>query len=118
MKIARWNDINFYAMRQAVEKAHKTLHKHIKEFTTILGQCVRPSLTEGAHSDWLGSDGAMATSATSDGASQLFLLTSQVPVHVCVIERTCGIDQGYSAFCALVIAVPCMFLILRSPSSP
>ena len=46
MKIARWNDLNFYALKQAVEKTHKTLHKHMKEFKLILQQPVKPFLVE------------------------------------------------------------------------
>ena len=54
MKIARWNDINFYALKQAVEKTHRTLHKHIKQFQEVLGHPTRPLLTDTA-SDWLSS---------------------------------------------------------------
>ena len=32
VKIARWNDINFWSVKLAVEKSHKTLHKFSKKF--------------------------------------------------------------------------------------
>lgn len=32
VKIARWNDISYWAVKETVEKTHKTLHKYIKEF--------------------------------------------------------------------------------------
>lgn len=32
VKIARWNDINYWAVKETVEKTHKILHKYIKEF--------------------------------------------------------------------------------------
>ena len=46
MKIARWNDINFYALKQAVEKTQRTLHKHIKQFTELLNHQTRPLLVD------------------------------------------------------------------------
>ena len=51
MKVARWNDINFYALKQTVEKTHRTLHKHMKQFENILRQPVRAALTDNS-SDW------------------------------------------------------------------
>lgn len=32
VKIARWNDINYWSIKETVEKTHRTLHKYIKEF--------------------------------------------------------------------------------------
>ena len=46
MKVARWNDRNFYALKQAVMKTHKTLHKFSKQLRLALAQPVRPLLTE------------------------------------------------------------------------
>ena len=51
MKVARWNDINYYALKQTVEKTHRTLHKHMKQFENILRQPIRSVLTDGS-SDW------------------------------------------------------------------
>uniref|UniRef100_A0A8D8RCU5 Midasin n=1 Tax=Cacopsylla melanoneura TaxID=428564 RepID=A0A8D8RCU5_9HEMI len=36
VKIARWNDINYYAVKQTTEKTHRTLAKHVKEFERVL----------------------------------------------------------------------------------
>ncbi|KAH3728947.1 hypothetical protein DPMN_054910 [Dreissena polymorpha] len=36
VKIARWSDINFWALKQTAEKTHRTLHKHIKQFQGVL----------------------------------------------------------------------------------
>ncbi|KAL1131393.1 hypothetical protein AAG570_011010, partial [Ranatra chinensis] len=36
VKIARWNDINYWSVKSAVEKTHRTLHKHIKAFEVSL----------------------------------------------------------------------------------
>ena len=52
MKIARWNDINYYAVKQTVEKTHKTLHKSMKAFQTILQHPVGRLLTEDTKADW------------------------------------------------------------------
>lgn len=38
MKISRWNDINFWAMKAAVEKSHKTVHKLCKKFQVRLSR--------------------------------------------------------------------------------
>ena len=32
MKIAKWNDSNFWAMKQAAEKSHHTLHKFVRKY--------------------------------------------------------------------------------------
>ena len=34
-------------MKQAAEKTHRTLHKHMKKFESVLRQSVSPVLTEG-----------------------------------------------------------------------
>ncbi|KAJ8669610.1 hypothetical protein QAD02_000869 [Eretmocerus hayati] len=44
VKIARWNDINYWAVKEAVEKTHRTLHKFIKEFENGLKDLVTPYL--------------------------------------------------------------------------
>ncbi|XP_070579649.1 LOW QUALITY PROTEIN: midasin-like [Ptychodera flava] len=36
VKIARWSDMNFWAMKQYVEKSHRTLHKFSKKFESAL----------------------------------------------------------------------------------
>lgn len=46
VKIARWNDKNFYAVKAAVHKSHKTLHKHMKQFESVLATSVRSILME------------------------------------------------------------------------
>ena len=35
MKIAKWKDVNFYAMKQAAEKSHRTLHKFIRRYEVL-----------------------------------------------------------------------------------
>ncbi|XP_072761011.1 midasin [Anoplolepis gracilipes] len=44
VKIARWNDINYYAVKETVEKTHRTLHKYAKEFQSVLKQSVSSCL--------------------------------------------------------------------------
>jgi midasin len=36
VKIARWNDINFFAMKQAVDKSHRTISKYARRYTEAL----------------------------------------------------------------------------------
>ncbi|KAF5303068.1 hypothetical protein FQR65_LT08397 [Abscondita terminalis] len=45
VKIVRWKDISYWAIKQTVERTHKTLHKHIREFEMVLKQLVTPCLT-------------------------------------------------------------------------
>ncbi|XP_011881988.1 PREDICTED: midasin isoform X2 [Vollenhovia emeryi] len=44
VKIERWNDINYWAVKETVEKMHRTLHKFIKEFQKALKQNVSSCL--------------------------------------------------------------------------
>ncbi|XP_014214403.1 midasin [Copidosoma floridanum] len=44
VKIARWNDINYWAVKETVEKTHRTLHKFIKEYENGLKEPVTPFL--------------------------------------------------------------------------
>lgn len=37
VKIARWNDINYWSVKETVEKTHRTLHKFIREYEAGLG---------------------------------------------------------------------------------
>ena len=46
IKIMRWNDINYYALKEAVHRAHGTLHKHMKEWRDVLEQPARTVLNE------------------------------------------------------------------------
>ena len=32
VKIAKWNDYNFWAMKQAADKSHHTLHKFVRKY--------------------------------------------------------------------------------------
>ncbi|KAJ4439021.1 hypothetical protein ANN_14977 [Periplaneta americana] len=45
VKIFRWDDISHWAIKEAIHKVHKTLHKHIKQFQDILNQPVVSALT-------------------------------------------------------------------------
>jgi midasin len=44
VKIARWNDISYWAVKETIEKTHRTLHKFIKEFENGLKEPVSPYL--------------------------------------------------------------------------
>ncbi|XP_067207005.1 midasin [Linepithema humile] len=44
VKIARWNDFNYWAVKEAVEKTHRSLHKFVKEFQDVLKQNVSSCL--------------------------------------------------------------------------
>lgn len=44
VKIARWNDINYWSVKETVDKTHRTLFKFIKEYETSLKELVTPHL--------------------------------------------------------------------------
>merc|ERR1719494_838303 len=46
VKIAKWNDINFYAVKQAVEKSHRTISKFIKRYKEVLDSSARGLLQD------------------------------------------------------------------------
>ncbi|XP_059144482.1 midasin-like [Physella acuta] len=44
VKIARWSDMNYWALKTSTEKTHRTVHKYIKEYQHILNQPVKSIL--------------------------------------------------------------------------
>jgi midasin len=44
VKIARWTDTNYWALRLSVEKTHRTLFKHMRDYQDILAQNASPAL--------------------------------------------------------------------------
>ncbi|XP_069743424.1 midasin [Narcine bancroftii] len=46
IRISRWNDVSFWAVKQSVERAHRILFKLMKKFETALQQPCCPALTE------------------------------------------------------------------------
>lgn len=45
VKIVRWKDISYWAIKETLQKTHRTLHKHMREFQQVLDQPVQPFLT-------------------------------------------------------------------------
>ncbi|XP_074625737.1 midasin-like [Acropora palmata] len=43
-KIAKWNDSNFWAMKQAADKSHYTLHKFVRKYESCLNEPVQKIL--------------------------------------------------------------------------
>ncbi|XP_074846986.1 midasin isoform X2 [Carettochelys insculpta] len=46
VKISKWSDVSFWAIKQSVEKTHRTLFKFMKKFESVLKEPCRPSLVE------------------------------------------------------------------------
>ncbi|XP_074982679.1 midasin isoform X2 [Caretta caretta] len=46
VKISKWNDVSFWAIKQSVEKTHRTLFKFMKKFESVLKEPCRPALVE------------------------------------------------------------------------
>lgn len=44
VKITRWNDISYWAVKETIAKSHKTLHKFVKEYEKGLKENVTPCL--------------------------------------------------------------------------
>uniref|UniRef100_A0A8D2PY94 Midasin n=1 Tax=Varanus komodoensis TaxID=61221 RepID=A0A8D2PY94_VARKO len=53
VKICKWNDISFWAVKQSVEKTHRTLFKFMKKFEAILNEPCRFALVETAKEEQL-----------------------------------------------------------------
>ncbi|XP_056015325.1 midasin-like isoform X2 [Ostrea edulis] len=46
VKIARWTDMNYWALKQTTDKTHRTLHKHMRAFQAVLEQSVQGILSD------------------------------------------------------------------------
>ncbi|XP_061225769.1 midasin isoform X3 [Neopsephotus bourkii] len=46
VKISKWNDVSFWAVKQSVEKIRRTLFKFMKKFEVVLSESCRPALVE------------------------------------------------------------------------
>ncbi|KAM8810105.1 midasin [Eudromia elegans] len=46
VKISKWNDVSFWAVKQSVEKTHRTLFKFMKKFQVVLNEPCQPALVE------------------------------------------------------------------------
>ncbi|KFP45021.1 Midasin, partial [Chlamydotis macqueenii] len=46
VKISKWNDVSFWAIKQSVEKIRRTLFKFMKKFEVVLNEPCRPALVE------------------------------------------------------------------------
>jgi len=46
VKISRWNDGSYFALRDSIQKSHSTLRKFIKEFDDILNMPVQSAFTD------------------------------------------------------------------------
>ncbi|XP_042318311.1 midasin isoform X2 [Sceloporus undulatus] len=46
VKICKWNDVSFWAVKQSVEKTHRTLFKFMKKFEAVLSEPCRSALVE------------------------------------------------------------------------
>ncbi|XP_028997386.1 midasin [Betta splendens] len=46
VKISKWNDVSFWAIKQSVEKTHRTLFKFVKKFEQALSGPSAPALVE------------------------------------------------------------------------
>ncbi|NWH71168.1 MDN1 protein, partial [Piaya cayana] len=46
VKISKWNDVSFWAIKQSVEKIRRTLFKFMKKFEAVLGEPCQPALVE------------------------------------------------------------------------
>ena len=44
VSISKWNDINYWRLKDSVEKSHKTIHKHIRKYEEVLNQPIHDLL--------------------------------------------------------------------------
>ncbi|KAI6654086.1 Midasin [Oopsacas minuta] len=45
VSISKWNDINYWRLKETVEKSHRTIHKHIRKYEEVLNQPIHELLT-------------------------------------------------------------------------
>ena len=88
VKIARWNDINFWSVKSAVEKTHQILHRHTKEWENVLRQPVKPLLTD-TKADW-------SQRPSDAGAHEPWSMDVTSFSVKLVIEHTEGLGAAYS----------------------
>ncbi|XP_061479315.1 midasin isoform X2 [Rhineura floridana] len=55
VKISKWNDVSFWAIKQSVEKTHRTLFKFMKKFEAVLNEPCQSALVETAKEEQLAS---------------------------------------------------------------
>ncbi|XP_019393298.1 PREDICTED: midasin isoform X2 [Crocodylus porosus] len=53
VKISKWNDVSFWAIKQSVEKTHRTLFKFMKKFEAVLDEPCQAALVESNKEDQL-----------------------------------------------------------------
>ncbi|XP_069866566.1 midasin isoform X1 [Dipodomys merriami] len=46
VKVSKWNDVNFWSIKQSVEKTHRTLFKFMKKFEAVLSEPCQSCLVE------------------------------------------------------------------------
>ncbi|KAK9869487.1 hypothetical protein WA026_003241 [Henosepilachna vigintioctopunctata] len=46
VKIVKWKDISYWSVKETVDKTHKILHKHVREFKEVLNQPVAKYLVD------------------------------------------------------------------------
>ncbi|RUS90710.1 hypothetical protein EGW08_001514, partial [Elysia chlorotica] len=44
VKIARWSDMNYWALKDSTEKTHRAVHKRVKEYQAVLSQLAKSML--------------------------------------------------------------------------
>ena len=89
VKIARWNDINYWSVKETVEKTHRTLYKYIREYEKGLKvgvvTClhIKPSSYSGerAKGEWDRSKERDYKIRPDD-----FIIVERTPVIACCIE--------------------------------
>ncbi|KAL2723001.1 midasin-like [Vespula maculifrons] len=70
VKIARWNDISYWSVKETVEKTHRTLHKFVKEYENSLKQNVLSCLTVTAES----SNANLGNDCKGDNAQKEYII--------------------------------------------
>eukprot|EP00899_Mesostigma_viride_P010035 jgi/Mesvir1/19032/Mv12798-RA.1 len=68
VKLARWEDRNYYSMEASAEKAHRRLHKLTRKYDAVLTQPIGPVIAEVAAS--VGGERTMAAEAGAGDVAQ------------------------------------------------
>ncbi|XP_042084236.1 midasin isoform X2 [Haplochromis burtoni] len=121
VKICKWNDVNFWSIKQSVEKTHRTLFKFIKQFEEALNGPSIPALVEQGSGASLDSVDANPQEMPIHRVHQL--LKNTLPLKCRILQTDGEEEEGFKAS-SLQISLPvlsrkmkkmCIQLLKKNP---
>uniref|UniRef100_A0A452IL40 Midasin n=1 Tax=Gopherus agassizii TaxID=38772 RepID=A0A452IL40_9SAUR len=100
VKISKWNDVSFWAIKQSVEKTHRTLFKFMKKFESVLKEPCQPALVESDKEEAL--DCLERQEESENQETKVQRLNS-------ILRKTLSARTDAAQVCALLILITIMF---------